>query len=226
MRQDIRTALRLLLRDRGFTVLAALALGLGMGVNSTFFSLANAAVLRGLPIDAPGDVMFLTLRDARNVPRGLTLAQYEDLRRSSRVLTGAGAYATAPATIRDDDSPLERVPGASVSVSAFRTLGVAPLLGRDFRADDDHSGAAAVALIGHRLWQSRYGARPSVLGQTIADALHSMGYAGVGDVRQGKYFELELAAKSADQALANPYCYEWLTDALQPNYDPDRFRGQ
>ena len=51
--------------------------GSASGVNSTFFSLVNAAVLRGLPIDAAGDVMFLTLRDARNVPRGLTLAQYQ-----------------------------------------------------------------------------------------------------------------------------------------------------
>ena len=168
MRQDIRIALRLLFKDRGFTVLAAVALGLGMGVNSTFFSLVNAAVLRGLPIDAARDVMFLTLRDARGVPRGLTLAQYQDLRRGSRVLTGAGAYTAAPVTIGDDGSPLERVPGASVSASAFRTLGVTPLLGRELQADDDRSGAPAVALIGHRLWQSRYGGRPSVLGQTIA----------------------------------------------------------
>ena len=112
--------------------------------------------------------MFLSLRDARNVPRGVTLAQYEDLRRGSRVLTDAGAYTAAPVTIGDDDSPLERVPGAAVSASAFRTLGVAPLLGRELQAGDDRSGAPAVALIGHRLWQSRYGARPTVLGQTLA----------------------------------------------------------
>ena len=167
MAKDILGAIRLLRTDRAFTLLATLALGLGIGVNSTFFSLVNAAVLRGLPIQTANDVMFLSLRDARNVPRGFTHPQVQDLRRGSRVLIGVGAYSAGSATIGDDDRPLLRVSTASVSSSAFPTLGVTPMFGRMFGADDDRASAPAVALIADRLWQSRYDGTRTALGQTI-----------------------------------------------------------
>jgi putative ABC transport system permease protein len=166
-RLDLRLATRLLVRDRGFTILAVLALGLGIGVNNTFFSLVNAAVLRGLPIDAADDVMFLGMRDAQNVPRGLSHQEYQDLRRDARTFASVGAYAAAPTTVVDPDIPPDRVLGVSLSASGFRALGVAPLLGRELGADDDTSGAPAVVLLSERLWQTRYGGRRSAIGRSI-----------------------------------------------------------
>ena len=87
LRQDLRFAIRRFTSDKAFTLLAALALGLGVGVNTTFFSLVNAAVLRGLQIDGAEDVMFVSLRDASNAPRGLSFAEYDELRGSTRAFS-------------------------------------------------------------------------------------------------------------------------------------------
>jgi putative ABC transport system permease protein len=165
--QELRLALRLLAKERGFTILAALALGLGIGVSNTFFSLVNAAVLRGLPIDAPEQVMFLSLRDARNMARGLAYPAYDALRRETRTFASVGAYLTGPATLRDEGTSAERVLATSLSASGFRVLGVVPRLGREFRAEDDQPGAPIVVLLSERVWRARYGGRPSVLGESV-----------------------------------------------------------
>src|SRR5687768_5030717 len=115
--RELRLAIRLLAKERAFTILAAVALGLGIGVNNTFFSLVNAAVLRGLPIDSPERVMFLGLRDARNMTRGLAYPEFEDLGRNSRTLASVGAYVTGPTTLLDDGIAPDRVLAASVSAS-------------------------------------------------------------------------------------------------------------
>jgi predicted permease len=167
MRRDIRLAMRMLARDRGFTILAALALGLGIGVNSTFFSLVNAAVLRGLPIDSAGDVMFLSLRDARGVPRGLPYPHFDALRRDSRAFTGVGAYVAGPVTLVEEGLAPGRALSVSLSASGLDVLRVVPMLGREVRPEDERPGAPAVALLSQRLWQTRYGAQPSVVGRTI-----------------------------------------------------------
>ena len=167
LRQDLRFAIRRFTSDKAFTILAALALGLGVGVNTTFFSLVNAAVLRGLQIDAAEDVMFVTLRDASNTPRGLSFAEYDELRGSTRAFSAVGAYATAPMTLVDEDVPPDRVLVTSLSASGFRALGVAPLLGRDVRPEDDRPGAPTVVLIGEGVWRSRYGAQASIVGRRI-----------------------------------------------------------
>jgi putative ABC transport system permease protein len=166
-RLDLRLAIRLLIRDRGFTILAVLALGLGIGINNTFFSLVNAAVLRGLPIDAAEDVMFLGMRDAQNVPRGLSYQEYEDLRSDARTFASVGAYAAAPMTVVDQGISPDRVLGVSLSASGFHALGVAPLLGRELGVEDDRPGAPGVVLLSERLWQTRYRSQQSVLGRSI-----------------------------------------------------------
>jgi predicted permease len=167
LQQDLRFAIRRFTRDKAFTILAALALGLGVGVNTTFFSLVNAAVLRGLQIDAAEEVMFVSLRDAGNAPRGLSFAEYDELRSDTRAFAAVGAYATAPMTLVDEDAPPDRVLVTSLSASGFRVLGVAPLLGRDVRPEDDRPGAPTVVLIAERVWRARYGGRASIVGRDI-----------------------------------------------------------
>jgi putative ABC transport system permease protein len=167
MWHELRLAARLLAKDRWFTAISALALGIGIGVNNTFFTLVNAAVLRGLPMEAPHEVMFLSMRNAQNMPRGLSYATYEDLRSRSRTFASMAAYMTAPMTLVDKDIPPDRVVGASLSASSFRVLGVTPRLGRAFSPEDDRSGAPMVVLLSEQLWQRRYGGDPSVVGRTV-----------------------------------------------------------
>ncbi len=165
--QDIRLAARLLLKDRGFTIVAAVALGLGIGVNSTFFTLVNAAVLRGLPIQEPERVMFLGTRDAHDLRGGLSYPDFEELRRTSRTLVALSAYRSAPTTMVDAGVPADRVVATYMSSSGFNVVGVAPLLGRGLVAADDEPGAAPVVVLAASVWQTRYAADRSIVGRRV-----------------------------------------------------------
>jgi putative ABC transport system permease protein len=165
--QELRIATRRLLKDPWFTAVAVLALGAGIGVNNTFFTLVNAAVLRGLPIDNAEDVLVLGMRDRQNVPRGLSYPEYDDLQRNSRAFAGAGAYTTSPMTIVEQGMAPDRVLGASWSASGFGLLGVRPRLGRDFLPQDDRPGAPVVVLLSDQLWHTRYGGAPAIIGRLV-----------------------------------------------------------
>lgn len=168
--QDFRIAVRLLLKDRLFTIVAAVALGLGIGVNNTFFTLVNAAVLRGLPIHDSERVMFLGTRDARDVGGGFSYPEFDELRRSSRIFAAFAAYRSAPTTIvdlGDADVPADRVIATYISSSGFDVVGVAPILGRGLVAADDQPGAAHVVVLAAPVWQTRYAADRSVVGRRV-----------------------------------------------------------
>ncbi len=87
--QDLRFAIRLLVKDRGFTAVAVLALALGIGVNATVFTFVNAVLIRGLPFNDPDRIVVVVSRDARNRDRGASYADFEDWRRATRTFTGA-----------------------------------------------------------------------------------------------------------------------------------------
>lgn len=165
--QDIRLAVRLLAKDRWFTCLAIAAIGIGIGVNHTFFTLVNTAVLSGLPIERSADVAFISLRDTRNAPRGLDGREFDDLRRESRTFASIGAFTSAPTTLLDEVAPPERVLATSLSENGFRVLGVAPHLGRHFQVGDDRAGTPGVVLLSEQLWRRRYGGDPSVVGREV-----------------------------------------------------------
>jgi predicted permease len=164
---DVRFAARRLARDRSFTLVAVMALALGIGVNSTFFALVNAICLRGLPIDAPDRVMFIGSRDSADRPGGLSYAEFTDLRATSASFDGLAAMTLATMAIGDTGLAPDRVLGAYVSARAFDVLRQKPIAGRGFLADDDRPGAAAVGILGGGLWQVRYGADPGILGRTV-----------------------------------------------------------
>ena len=168
--QDIRIAVRLLLKDRLFTIVAVLALGLGIGVNNTFFTLVNAAVLRGLPIQDSGRVMFLGTRDALDVRSGFSYPEFEELRSSSRTFAALAAYRSAPSTmgdLGDAGVPADRIVATYISSSGFDVVGVAPMLGRGLVAADDQPGAAHVVVLAASIWQTRYAADRSIVGRQV-----------------------------------------------------------
>jgi putative ABC transport system permease protein len=164
---DVRSGGRRLTKDRTFSLIAVIALAFGIATNSTFFALVNAICLRGLPIDAPARVLYLGSRDGAGRPGGLSYAEFSDVRETSTSFERLAAMTVTSMTIGDPNLAPDRVQGAYRSAASFALLGVAPVAGRDFTAADDAPGAAGVAILGHGVWQARYGGDSGVLGRTV-----------------------------------------------------------
>jgi predicted permease len=168
LRRDLRHALRALLRAPGFTIVAVFTLGLGIGVNTAFFTIVNAICLRGLPIDDPDRVMFMSGRDTQDRTLGLSYAEFDELRARTTAFSRVAAYMMTSPSVADNRQPPARVLGAYVSAGSFELLGDRPILGRTFRPEEDNPGSAAVVIIGNELWSSRYASDPDIIGQTIS----------------------------------------------------------
>src|SRR5436309_283908 len=130
--QDLRFAVRLLLKDRWFTAVAAIALALGIGVNNTVFTFVNAVLIRGLPFDDPDRIMALGTRDARNRDRGLSYLEFQDWRTGNRSFAGMAAFSGQTMNVSDEGRAPERFSGPYISANAFKLIGEQPLRGRDF----------------------------------------------------------------------------------------------
>ena len=165
--RDLRFAVRLLRRDRGFAATAALVLAVGIGVNNMQFTILNAHTIRGLPIDRVDRVVYISTLDERLPDRGFSYPELDDLQARARSFSAIGAFSEMPLVIAGDGQAADRMPGAFVSPGALETAGTRPLIGRGFTADDDKAGVTAVALLTRAAWQARYGADPSVLGRSI-----------------------------------------------------------
>jgi putative ABC transport system permease protein len=159
MLNDVRLAGRMLLKDRGFTAAAVVILALGIAATTTIFTFVNALLLRPLPFSEA----------TRLVEMGeeVSFLDFQDWRSALRSFDGIAAAEETPTHVSGDDRAAERVGGALVSANAFALLGVAPMLGRDFREEDDRDGAPPVAILSHELWRTRYGSDADVLGRTI-----------------------------------------------------------
>ena len=169
LRRDLRHALRALRRAPGFTVIAVTALALGIGVNTTFFTIVDAICLRGLPIDAPDRVMAISSRDAQNRPGNLSYAEFDELRTRTTAFGRVAAYTPTIGALADTGGqPPARIPGAYLSAGAFELLGDRPILGRTFRAEEDRPGTPAVVIIGEELWSTRYARDPGIVGRSVA----------------------------------------------------------
>ncbi len=165
--QDLRFAVRLLLKEPWFSAAAVLALGLGIGLTSTGFTVYNAMLVRGLPVDDQERIMALAMRDADGRERRMSYLDFRDWRAEATGFSGIAAYSEPAMTVGDPGQATERLSGARVTANTFRLLGVEPLLGRDFRPEDDGPGSAPVLVLGHGIWTSRYGTDPEVLGRVI-----------------------------------------------------------
>lgn len=167
---DLRSSLRGLLKTPGFTALALTVLALGLAVNSAVFSLVNAVLLRPLPYTDPSQLVALDeYAPKRGIESmGTAFPNFLDYRAGNRVFQDVAAYFLAQPTLGADGSlAAERVRGARVSYSLFELLGVRPLRGRSFRADEDRHGASGAVILGYDLWQRRYGGDDSVVGRPI-----------------------------------------------------------
>ncbi len=166
--QDARIGARALTKDVRFTAAVVVTLGLGIGASNMFFTLVDAICLRGLPIEAPERVVLVETRDQTDRPSGLSFVEFQDLLAGSVSLDPIAAYVSAQFSLSDVDRPPERVLGTYASPAMFVILGETPIRGRRFQPSDDVIGANPVALISERLWRSRFGLDPGVVGQVMS----------------------------------------------------------
>jgi len=165
--QDVRYAVRLLIKDRWFTAVAALALALGIGANNAVFTFVNAVLIRGLPFDDPDRIISIGMKDAKGRQLGLSRLDFLDVREQSKSFSELSMINGSPMNVSDEGRPAEQYQGTYESANVFRSIGQKPLIGRDFSAADDERGGEPVVIIGNGLWKSRYGGDPSMVGRTI-----------------------------------------------------------
>lgn len=182
--RDLRFGIRMMAKSPGFTLVAILTLALGIGVNSTVFTLVNAVLIKGLPFHDAQEIM--SIREGRGPFSPVSYLDYLDYRQQSRSFKGIAAFSQLGADLSDQENAAERVNGASVTSNMFSMLGQKPRLGRDFTPEDNKPGAAPVALLGNFLWQSRYGGKPDILGRAIRVNLQT--YTVVGVMPEGEEF--------------------------------------
>ena len=176
----MRYAMRSLLRRPLFTLTAVATLALGIGVNSTIFTFANAAFFRGMPgIAAPERLAWVSSvwRD-RGREVGMSYPDYADYREVTRdVFADMFAFRAVPMSLGSGGEP-QRIRGHLVTGTYFDTLGVTPAAGRLIAAADDRAGGSAVAVIGHRLWRERFAAATDLTASTVT--LNGRQFAVVG----------------------------------------------
>jgi putative ABC transport system permease protein len=190
--QDLRFAFRSLGRRKGLLALAVTTLALGIGVTTALFSLVNGVLLRPLPYRSPERLAILWHEfghGAQDLP-ALHPLDYRDYRDRSRTLE-AFTIATGQQLILGGADRPQIVQVGSVAADFFPFLGIEPMLGRQFRANEDVPGGPRVVLLSHRLWQSRFGGDPAIVGKTIE--LNAQSVEVVGIVPSG--FRLELPAE-------------------------------
>jgi putative ABC transport system permease protein len=197
--QDVRYAARQLAKRPAFTVVAVLTLGLGIGANAAIYSVVNAVLLRPLPFKEPGRLVAVWTRQAnKGALRGAnSYPDFADYRDQATSFEGMAALRQHSYTLSTPEAG-ERIEGARVSWSLLGVLGVAPRLGRDFRADEDRLGGPRVALLAHALWERRFAAHPGVVGQSIT--LDGEPYTVVGVLPEGFRLDFELG----DAELLSP----------------------
>lgn len=122
--QDVRFGLRLLVRDRGFTLAAIVVLGVGLGVNNLFFTLVYAATMRGLPLDRADRIVHISMTDGQAPDRPVSWQEFVYLSSARRSLVGLAAFASAPVTVGDEDRPPDRLDGTYLSANGFDLLDV------------------------------------------------------------------------------------------------------
>ena len=162
---DLRHAVRMLRRQRGFTVIAALTLGVGIGVTTAVFTVVNGVLLRPLPYAEPDRLVLLLYGSATGVSPWLSPLNYRDYVAESGVFERAAALTPTTANLTGDGDP-ERVRGVSVTPAFFDVLGVRMALGRAFIEQDAQPGSRAV-ILSDGLWRRRFGTRADVVGSTV-----------------------------------------------------------
>jgi hypothetical protein len=165
--QDLRFAIRQLRKSPGFAVTAILMLMLGIGASTAIFGFVDAALIQPLPYAQQSRLVDVD-ESAEAFPRSnISREDYEDWKRMNTTLQSLDVYTGSGFLLRIG-STAEPVPAARVSDGFFHTLGVQPMLGRDFRPGEDMPGGAKIVTLSYGTWMTRFGGRRDVIGEAVS----------------------------------------------------------
>ncbi|MBK9992000.1 MAG: ABC transporter permease [Verrucomicrobia bacterium] len=177
---DLRYAFRSLLKSPGFTLVALLTLGLGIGVNTSMYTLVDVLLFRSAPFPEPDRLLVVQSRTPQGQEDRFSLAEIGEMRAQTSTSAGGRtdgvqtqafesltAFAMWDNALAEPGQPAERLFSLDASADFFKTFRVQPMLGRSFTADEQVPGRNQVALLSHALWQSRFGGDPSIIGRTL-----------------------------------------------------------
>ena len=185
LRQDVRFAIRQLAKNPGFTATVILMLALGTGASVAIFGFVDAALVRPLPYPDPTRLVHVTETTAQIPRANLSYPDYLDWKRLNTVFSSMDVFQGTGFMLGTPEGS-QPVPGARVSDGFFRTLGVAPALGRDFQPGEDLAGGPRTVILTHSAWVARFGGRPDVIGKSIT--LNGLAHTIVGVLPQDFQF--------------------------------------
>ncbi len=173
MWQDLRFALRTLRKSPGFTLVAVLCIGLGVGVTTTILSAVHAVLIRPLPYPRADELVAVYARLTRDAQTeggiNISFQDYLSWRDDNRTFAQLGMYTWDALAFSGEGEP-ERVDAATITANLFPLLGVAPILGRNLLPEEEHRGRSNVVLLGYGLWKRRFGGDRSIVGRTVTVA--------------------------------------------------------
>src|SRR5882724_1693928 len=179
--QDVVYASRMLVKNAGFAAVAIVTLALGIGANSALFSVVSGVLLNPLPFPEPDRVVAVYQKTGTFERSSVSYLNYLDWKKESRSFASLAAFRSDNYNLTGMGEP-QRVHIHMVSAEFLTVLGVPPIAGRDFRAEEDVPGAAPVAILGDGLWKSKFGGSPDVVGQSIT--LSGKSYTVIGVAKQ------------------------------------------
>ena len=203
--QDIRFGLRMLRKSPGFTAVAVLTLALGIGANTAIFSVVEGVLLAPLPFSQP-DRLVIVWQKNLTLKKDIT-ASYPDFRdweRSARSFQEMAAVAWQDYDLTNPGKP-EHVTGMQVSSGFLSTLGVDPILGREFSPQEDLHGGVPVVLISYHLWKTRFAGNPSAVGKSLT--LDGTDYTIVGVLPSQFRFDTDDTAVLTPLGQGNPLIF-------------------
>ncbi len=192
--EDLRYSLRLFKRSPGFTLVAGIALALGIGANTAIFSVVNGVLLQPLPYPEPSRLMMVYETSREYHHSSIAYPNFQDWRRDQHSFTGMAAYRSDDFNFTGSGQP-EHLTGEYVSASFLTLLGANPMLGRDFLPQEDQQSGAPVTILTYGFWKRRFAGDPHVLGRTMT--LNARSYTVIGVLGPG-------------------YCFRQQTDLLVP----------
>ena len=232
--KDLRYALRMLLKSPGFTLIAVLALGLGIGANTAIFSVFNGMLWRPLPVKDPQQLVVVVSK-SRNVefPLNLSYPDFQDYRQLKAVFSDLIAYTSNSVNLGVAGNP-ERAWAELVSGNYFSMLGLEAVRGRTFAPDEGWvPGKDPIMVLSYKFWQRRFGGDPSVIGQTVQVNQRAFTIIGVApESYHGAYYFLEpdfyvplstlglLDPASADDLNKRSAAFLRVLGRLQPGVTP------
>ena len=227
--RDLRFAVRMICAHRWFSTAVIVTLALGIGINTTIFTLVNAVLFRPLPI--PGGERIVTVAGQNLMktdrPTRISYPDFREFRSQNRTFEGLESARLERAVLSDGRNLPERREIGLVSAGMFSLLRTPPVLGRDFTVADDRPGAEAVVLLGYGVWKSRYGSAPGVVGSLVR--INGAPATIIGVMPEGFEFpknqELWMPMGPTEQIESRANQDLWLFGLLKPSTSIDAARA-